>query len=161
MLRGELPSPHPAIQLQIRLIRWSSNGTGPRPAPSPNASVSGQTARPYAYSVRAVVPAATARRSAGLAEQDRRAFVQALRKGIAPSADAEFDEGSRDTSRELWAGENHSLTSVADNLTGAVQWEIRGYKVKLARGQVEQLIATLEAVPELAERLIHRQESCA
>ena len=157
ILRQELPSPHPGIKLQILLVRCSPGGA--RTAPPPDSSGSRQGTQPYRYSVRAVVPAAMARRSTGLGQQDRQAFVQALREGIRQVADAEANDTSQRPSRRLWDGEHHSLTLVADDPAAVIQWEVRGFKIKLSQDHAEQLIATLEAVPELAERMIHAKET--
>ena len=158
MLRRELPTPHPGVQLQIRIIRWSSNTAEPRTAGSSQSAASRETARSYAYSVRAIVPAALKYRSAGLGEQDRAAFVQALRQGIqllvGPGAGGERQRGPK----ELWAGEHHLLTLVADNPTAALLWEIRGFKIKLSHDQAEQLVATLETVPVLVQQMVRKNE---
>jgi hypothetical protein len=158
MLRRELPTPHPGVQLQIRIIRWSSNTAEPRTAPSSQSGAPRKAGRSYAYSVRAIVPAALKYRSAGLGEQDRAAFVQALRQGIqflvGPDAGAERQLRPK----ELWAGENHRLILLADNPTAALLWEIRGFKIKLSADQAQELIGTLEAVPELAEQIVRESD---
>lgn len=157
MLRRK-PPPHPRIHLQVRLIRLTSNRADPRTVPASKSPASGKTARPYAYSVRAVVPAVMARRSTGLGEQERQAFVQALREGIGLLGGSAGDDESRGGRRELWAGDHHSPTLVAHNPSSAIQWEIRGFNIKLSHDQAEQLVATLETVPVLVQQMVRKNE---
>ena len=96
-----------------------------------------------------------ARRSTGLAQADRQTFLRALRDGVRRINDTDSDDTSPEGPLELWNRENQSLTLVADGAEAALQWEIRGFKVRLTRAQAEQLIATLEEVPALAEQMAH------